>query len=84
MAGKEDQNATVKTKEDGLSTSIQDNARARKLLQAATTISYTNSGASSKSAHDGVLGGTSILQFEIYIVKILARCFLFMGSSSRT
>ncbi|KAL7266428.1 Serine/threonine-protein kinase [Rhizina undulata] len=32
--------------------------------------SYTNSDASNESVHDGVLGGSLILQFEIYIVKI--------------
>lgn len=32
--------------------------------------SYTNSDASNESIHDGVLGGSLILQFEIYIVKV--------------
>lgn len=32
--------------------------------------SYTNSDASNESVHDGVLGGSLILQFEIYIVKV--------------
>lgn len=32
--------------------------------------SYTNSDVSNESMHDGVLGGSLILQFEIYIVKV--------------
>lgn len=32
--------------------------------------SYTNSDISNESMHDGVLGGSLILQFEIYIVKV--------------